>query len=528
MINQTFTFLLILVGFSTMAQPTSFNYQTVVRNASGEIISNQSVSFQISILQGSATGTAVYVETNSATTNQFALASLEIGNGTIVSGDFTSINWGADDYFLQVELDETGGTNYQFIGVSQLLAVPYALHSSRANQAEDDDWLESDTNLYVTVPGNVGIGTQTPRAKLEVDDMLRLTPSTYPKTCLPDLEGSIYYDDFYNEYCYCDGNNWQQLDRGGFCECVDLDNDGYDICDPGHPYDSDGYPTDCDDDEPMANPGQQEVCDEIDNNCDGLIDNEAIDAIVFYPDNDGDEYGDDMNTIMACTQPPGYVDIGGDCDDSEENTYPGAPEICDEKDNDCDQEIDEEAIDAIQYYLDADNDGWGDDNNYIWSCWVEPGYTDLPGDCDDTNFDINPGAIEICNGIDENCDQEIDNGADCSAPNAAMSCAGSSGCVIDYCLPPFDDCNGDPLDGCETDLSMLPVFFKDDDQDGYGDPDNTIQGCGILDPPFGYVENDLDCDDTDPDVNPEAIEICDDNIDNDCDGWIDMDDPDCN
>ena len=81
------------------------------------------------------------------------------------------------------------------------------------------------------------------------------------------------------------------------------------------------------------------------------------------------------------------------------------------------------------------------------------------------------------------------------------------------------------MDGCETELDLLPVFYLDADNDGYGDPDNSIQACTA---PPGYVDVAGDCDDTNSDINPGATEICDDLIDNDCDGLIDGDDPDCN
>jgi len=115
-----------------MAQtPQSFKYQAVARDASGEVIADQKVSFQISILQGSESGTTVYTETHVDSTNQFGLVTLEIGTGT-TSDDFTAIDWGNNTYFIQIEMDASGGTSYILIGTSQLLSVPYALHSKTA------------------------------------------------------------------------------------------------------------------------------------------------------------------------------------------------------------------------------------------------------------------------------------------------------------------------------------------------------------------------------------------------------------
>lgn len=123
----------ILTCVSIFAQvPDAFNYQAVVRNSNGDLIISQSVSFQISILQGSATGTSVYVETHIATTNEYGLVSLEIGNGTSVE-DFLVIDWGNGPYFMQIEMDASGGSDYQLLGTSQLLSLPYALHAKTAD-----------------------------------------------------------------------------------------------------------------------------------------------------------------------------------------------------------------------------------------------------------------------------------------------------------------------------------------------------------------------------------------------------------
>ena len=111
--------------------PQSFKYQAVARNASGEVIANQKVGFQISILQGSESGTTVYTETHVDSTNQFGLVTLEIGTGT-TTDDFTAIDWGNDTYFIQIEIDASGGTSYVLIGTSQLLSVPYSLHAKTA------------------------------------------------------------------------------------------------------------------------------------------------------------------------------------------------------------------------------------------------------------------------------------------------------------------------------------------------------------------------------------------------------------
>jgi hypothetical protein len=108
------------------------SYQAVIRNTGDALVTNTQVGMQISILQGSAGGTAVYIERLFPTTNANGLVSLEIGTGTVVSGDFTTIDWSNGTYFIKTETDPTGGTTYTITGTSQLLSVPYALHAKTA------------------------------------------------------------------------------------------------------------------------------------------------------------------------------------------------------------------------------------------------------------------------------------------------------------------------------------------------------------------------------------------------------------
>jgi hypothetical protein len=126
-------FVALIITGSLMAQtPQSFKYQAVACDASGDVVADQAVGMQISILQGSTGGTALYVETFTPTTNEFGLINLNIGAGTVVSGDLTTIDWNADIYFVKIEMDITGGTTYEEYGTSQLLSVPYALHAKTA------------------------------------------------------------------------------------------------------------------------------------------------------------------------------------------------------------------------------------------------------------------------------------------------------------------------------------------------------------------------------------------------------------
>lgn len=125
--------------------PQSFEYQAVVRDASGNILVSQAVSIQITLKQGSTTGTNVYQETFSTTTNLYGLVNLQIGTGT-TGDDFTTINWANGPYFIEVALDATGGTSYSVMGTSQLLSVPYALHAKTVEIDNVDDADSDSTN----------------------------------------------------------------------------------------------------------------------------------------------------------------------------------------------------------------------------------------------------------------------------------------------------------------------------------------------------------------------------------------------
>lgn len=142
----------ILLTASVFAQaPEKLSYQAVIRNSSDVLITDMPVGMQISILQGSASGTAVYTETQTPTTNANGLVSIEIGEGT----GFSDIDWASDIYFIKTETDPNGGTNYSITGTSQLLSVPYSLHSKTA-ETITGEIIETDPSVPVgTSPGEM-------------------------------------------------------------------------------------------------------------------------------------------------------------------------------------------------------------------------------------------------------------------------------------------------------------------------------------------------------------------------------------
>lgn len=123
-------FIFLFISISIYSQsPDEFSYQAIVRDGSGNLISNQTIGVQISILESSSSGNSVYVESHSLETNINGLLTLNIGTGNTISGSFSDINWGESIFYLKSEIDITGGTNYSISGTSKLVSVPYAIHA---------------------------------------------------------------------------------------------------------------------------------------------------------------------------------------------------------------------------------------------------------------------------------------------------------------------------------------------------------------------------------------------------------------
>jgi uncharacterized protein (TIGR02145 family) len=128
----------VFLSVNVFAQPPQkMSYQAVIRNSNNDLVVNQNIGIQISILQGSVTGTPVYMETQTPGTNSNGLVTIEIGGGTPVTGTFSAIDWSADNYFIKTEIDPTGSANYTITGTSQLISVPYALYSYTAGTSSD-------------------------------------------------------------------------------------------------------------------------------------------------------------------------------------------------------------------------------------------------------------------------------------------------------------------------------------------------------------------------------------------------------
>ncbi len=149
-----FSVVLIALCAQTFAQENNgFNYQAVVRDGNGTVISDQAVSYRFNILQGSANGTEVYSEDHALTTDDRGLVNMVIGSGSS-SDNFSTINWASNTYFLEVEVDENGGSSYTTLGTSQFNSVPFAMHAQTAANVDDADADASNELQNLSLSGN--------------------------------------------------------------------------------------------------------------------------------------------------------------------------------------------------------------------------------------------------------------------------------------------------------------------------------------------------------------------------------------
>jgi hypothetical protein len=457
------------------------------------------------------------------------------------------------------------------------------------NNCEDpsipDNELDLDNDAYVECSYNGAIWVGSPFV-VGGDDCDNLDPAVNPETIwYIDIDGDGYGDNLDSGTQGCVAPSVDYVTVQGDCDdyeatvyedalelCDGLDNDCNGYADDDVIYvdfyedsDGDGYGDsssvqndcaqpagyvladgDCDDTDVAINPAATDICDVTDNDCDGDTDEDALEQ-AWYWDLDEDSFGDPMSTYFGCQYTVYLVDNDADCDDDDDTFYPGAPEVCDDLDNDCDGDIDE-GIATTTYYNDNDGDGYGDAAVSVTSCSQPTGYIQDASDCDDDDAQINPDATDICgNGTDEDCsgddlicvDEDGDGysvaDGDCDDTNPTLSPATiwyldddgdgygrpvSAGGWSQQCTSPGSSYVLDPNDCDDSDSTLNPetVWYEDADYDDFGSNTSTVTQC---DEPAGrWVRASGDCDDGEYWVNPNGTESCD-GVDNDCDDSVD-------
>ncbi len=368
-----------------------------------------------------------------------------------------------------------------------------------------------------------------------------LDPETYPRAT--ELCDAVDND--------CDGEVDEGAE-GGTIAYADDDGDGYardnaaevTFCDsiPS------GYTTelgDCNDNNHEVAPDALEYCNGDDDDCDGEVDEAAVDTVPFYPDADGDGHGTASGWVRACEALEGTVSSSDDCDDTRADVNPDQDELCDTVDNDCDGTVDIDAIDATTVYADTDGDGHGDPAVVMTACAFSGSLDDT--DCNDADATIYTGAIELCDLLDNDCDGVVDNdvvyvdyyldadadgfgadgaaaGNDCVVPAGYSTTAGDcndaeaaiSPNARELCNELDDDCDG----GVDVDAVDAAPFYMDADADGYGLEGDSEYLCEATGDYTASVVG--DCDDTEATISPGAAET-ENTLDDDCDGLVDED-----
>lgn len=639
-------FFFIAVGVFAQA-PQGFNFQGVARSANADIVASKTIKVRISIIENSAIGTETFAEIHSPTTNAQGLFSLTIGAGTPSLGSFATINWAVGAKFLKTEIDVTGGNNFVLVSTTQMMSVPYALYAEKSGKTQvnilTNAEVEQKYDVYtVNIDPYTGIeqgqtyksffelktnwiaNIQSVSYKVSENNTLELlqtggisTIKSNNNTASTGIE--VLFDTKFSGtskrldilITLEDGTIYKYvfaLSKPSALYFIDNDQDGF-----GSPeinfYTSQlnfilsysnafGYGGinfvsqggDCRDAGEIAlpyglpnlegkdiNPGAPEAANGVDDNCNGQVD-EGFPVYTWYKDVDGDGWGsvDDYNGDGITTSinliDRGFVKQFGDCNDFDPSINPSAVEAANGLDDNCNGQIDE-GLPLFTWYYDEDGDGWGGGNGIESTQNLsndDPRYILQGGDCDDNETDdranINPGAAEIANGVDDNCNGQIDEGLPIYTwyfDEDGDGWGGGNGIITTQNLSVLDpryilqggDCadadqvnpiTGNVVEGQRINPGAIEVYnladdncdgqidegfgtwYRDLDGDGWG-TDFDVDGDGVAGftnngvdlSAMGYVNKTGDCADENPNVNPNATEVPNNGIDDNCDGVVD-------
>ena len=235
--------------------------------------------------------------------------------------------------------------------------------------------------------------------------------------------------------------------------------------------------------------------------------------------------------ISTCTKPGDgkkYANNNLDCDDAKKEINPDMEEICNGKDENCNNQSDE-GLTLLSFFQDQDGDGFGNSNAVQTGCSKPSGYSTQDKDCNDADKNINPNGAEVCNGKDDNCNNQTDEGkldgnaCDSGEPGTCgpgttvckqgnLKCISNTDPFGEICDGADNDCDT-KIDDADDSVTGQTTYFLDADKDGFGDPNQIKKACAK---PAGYVPFGDDCDDTKNLINPDQEEICGNGIDDNC------------
>jgi len=418
-----------------------------------------------------------------------------------------------------------------------------------------------DPKFVSTSDGTENYNIQSDSPCIDAGDPAGVFPD-FPESDIDGVARSGVSDIGAYEYCSVRNTYYRDADGDNYGD----ESNPKTVCSAEPPAGYVADNSDCNDKTSLIYPNAEEICNFLDDNCDGVI-NEGLGSVIYYRDADGDNFGTSKEPMAVCsggTVPTGYVPNDKDCDDADKKVHPGAVEACNRVDDNCSGDVDE-GFSTTTYYQDVDNDGFGNTDVSKTLCEEEAipsGYIANGGDCNDTNTAINPntrwyfdrdkdgfGSPDLSASIQQ-CSRPIVlhldyvmNGRDCNDRNPNESTGSlwhkdadndgySDGVTMEACTKPLNykaeaDLKGATYDCDDTDPDVNPLttavltWYKDADNDGYSDG-VTMDVCNK---PLDYkLEKNLngtlgDCDDTDPTVNPLTSPVTTWYLDEDDDGY---------